>query len=64
MALGSSTQRAIHRINVRIPRLVESYCEGCGLLIAASPSKKILAVMEKLHKCPVYFRYPGHQRAG
>jgi hypothetical protein len=38
-------------------KLVELYCKGCGLLIAASPSRKILAIMEKLHSCPVYFRY-------
>jgi len=38
--------------------LVESYCEGCGLLIAASPRRKTLDVMEKVHKCPVYFHYP------
>ena len=38
-------------------RLLESYCPGCGLLIAASPSRKILAIMERLHTCPVYFRY-------
>jgi len=37
--------------------LVESYCEGCGLLIAASPRRKTLDVMEKVHTCPVYFHY-------
>jgi hypothetical protein len=43
-------------------KLVESYCPGCELLIAASPSRKILDTMEKLHDCPVHFRYPqsGH----
>jgi len=30
---------------------------ACGLLIAASPRRRILTVMEKLHECPVYFRY-------
>jgi hypothetical protein len=37
--------------------LVASYFKACGLLIAASPNRKTLDVMEKLHKCPVYFRY-------
>jgi hypothetical protein len=40
--------------------LVASYCKGCGLLIAASPRRKTLDVMETLHHCPVYFHY--HQR--
>jgi 5-methylcytosine-specific restriction endonuclease McrA len=39
-------------------RLVESYCHTCGLLIAASPQRRVLAIMERLHRCPVYFRYP------
>jgi hypothetical protein len=37
--------------------LVASYCRGCGLLIAASTKRKSLDVMEKAHKCPVYFHY-------
>jgi hypothetical protein len=40
--------------------LVASYCKGCGLLIAASPRRKTLDMMETLHHCPVYFHY--HQR--
>jgi hypothetical protein len=40
--------------------LVASYCKGCGLLIAASPSRKTLDVMETIHHCPVYFHY--HRR--
>jgi len=39
-------------------KLIESYCSACGLLIAASPRRQVLAIMEKLHRCPVYFRYP------
>lgn len=39
-------------------KLIESYCVSCGLLIAASPRRRILTVMEKLHQCPVYFHYP------
>jgi hypothetical protein len=38
-------------------KLMESYCPGCGLLIAASPSLKLLSVMETLHSCPVHFHY-------
>jgi len=41
--------------------LVASYCKGCGLLIAASPRRKTLDMMETLHHCPVYFHY--YQRA-
>jgi hypothetical protein len=37
--------------------LVASYCKGCGLLIAASPRRKTLDMMEVLHHCPVYFHY-------
>jgi len=37
--------------------LVASYCKGCGLLIAASPRRKTLDIMETLHQCPVYFHY-------
>jgi hypothetical protein len=55
MASGhpSSTRKASpHSV-----KLIESYCVACGLLIAASPRRRILAVMEKLHECPVYFHY-------
>jgi hypothetical protein len=44
-------------INRSADGLVASYCKGCGLLIAASPKRKTLDVMEKVHKCPVYFHY-------
>jgi hypothetical protein len=37
--------------------LVASYCKGCGLLIAASPRRKTLDIMEIIHHCPVYFHY-------
>jgi hypothetical protein len=30
-------------------KLIESYCLACGLLIAASPRRRVLAIMEKLH---------------
>ena len=57
MAVPSVNLHPIRKVNPYAFRLLESYCPGCGLLIAASPSRKILAVMEKLHVCPVYFRY-------
>ena len=44
-------------INRSADGLVASYCKGCGLLIAASPKRKTLDVMEKVHECPVYFHY-------
>jgi hypothetical protein len=44
-------------INRSADGLVASYCKGCGLLIAASPKRKTLDVMEKVHTCPVYFHY-------
>jgi len=55
MASGHSS--SIRKTNPHSVKLIESYCLACGLLIAASPRRRILAVMEKLHECPVYFRY-------
>lgn len=49
-------QHAVRKASPYHVRLIESYCLGCGLLIAASPRDKILATMERLHMCPVYFR--------
>lgn len=46
--------RKTHPVN---PRLIESYCAICGLLIAASPSPAILRKIEKAHECPVYLTY-------
>jgi len=61
----SSHPFSTRKINPFCITLIESYCNGCGLLIAASPRRRILAVMEKLHHCPVYFRYEQPlQRAG
>lgn len=45
-------------------RLIESYCPSCELLIAASPRKQILDVMERLHHCPVHYRYPKKTEEG
>ena len=36
-------------------KLIESYCLACGLLIAASPRRRILAVMERLYRVPGVF---------
>jgi len=63
MAFGLIQHRPIHKRNLHAIRLLESYCPGCGLLIAASPSRKILVIMERLHVCPVYFRYPQERTA-
>jgi|GEM_PF-2551436 hypothetical protein len=50
--------RAVRRnVNKFADGLVASYCKSCGLLIAASPTRRTLDVMENLHKCPVYFHY-------
>ena len=54
----SAFPSVIRKPNAFCARLIESYCFGCGLLIAASPRIGILSVMERLHTCPVYFRYP------
>jgi hypothetical protein len=50
----SASRRNVNRL---ADGLVASYCKGCGLLIAASPTRKTLDVMENLHECPVYFHY-------
>jgi hypothetical protein len=51
-------RRAVRRnVNRFADGLVASYCKGCGLLIAASPRRKTLDVMEDSHQCPVYFHY-------
>jgi len=62
MAFGIAKPGPLRKSNPYAPRLIESYCPGCGLLIAASPSKKVLAIMERLHVCPVYFRYSSGRR--
>lgn len=48
---------AIRKVNIGCAALIESYCKGCGLLIAASPRTHILKVMESIHRCPVYCCY-------
>lgn len=34
------------------PRIVEAYCASCGNFIAASPSPKLLNIVERMHVCP------------
>lgn len=48
---------AVRKVNIGCAALIESYCKGCGLLIAASPRTHILKVMESIHICPVYCCY-------
>lgn len=48
---------AVRKVNMACATLIESYCKGCGLLIAASPRMQILKVMERIHTCPVYCCY-------
>jgi hypothetical protein len=52
----------VRRASPFCARLIESYCAGCGLLIAASPLRNILSIMERLHECPVYFHYPQSEK--
>src|SRR5689334_18892384 len=33
-------------------RITEAYCASCGNFIAASPSPKLLNIVEKMHVCP------------
>lgn len=39
-------------------KLIESYCNGCGQFIAASPLKKVLHLMEQMHRCGVHLHTP------
>jgi hypothetical protein len=56
-SMNRDDSSAIRKASSYCVRLIESYCVGCGLLIAASPRRQVLAIMEKLHECPVYFHY-------
>ena len=62
MPRAPTNEYPVRKSNPHTLQLIESYCPGCGLLIAASPSQKILRIMEELHVCPVYFRYPQNVR--
>lgn len=56
MAMAAFEPRWTRKANARYPGLVESYCNGCGLFIAASPRRRVLEIMEEMHRCPAYFR--------
>jgi len=43
----------VHYAHAGNKTLTESHCSLCGMLIAASPQKKYLAVAEAAHKCPM-----------
>jgi len=49
---------SVFKMNPYHPKLIEAYCPGCGLLIAASPRPDVLRILERIHACPVYFQYP------
>jgi len=53
----SPSKFSVLKVNLRHPKLIESYCPACGLLIAASPRPEVLRILERIHACPVYFRY-------
>jgi hypothetical protein len=59
--MASGNLSAIRKASPYCVKLMESYCVGCGLLIAASPLRRVLTIMERLHECPVYFRYEQPQ---
>lgn len=54
---GSPSKLCVFKVNPQHPKLIESYCPACGLLIAASPRPEALRILESIHACPVYFRY-------
>jgi len=53
----SPSKLSVLKVNPSHPKLIESYCPACGLLIAASPRPEVLRIFERIHACPVYFRY-------
>jgi hypothetical protein len=55
---GQIIRRSLWKVNPRQPKLVEAYCPACAMLIAASPRPEVLRKLERIHVCPVYFRYP------
>lgn len=49
----SPERASFRRVTSSSSRLIESYCENCGLFIAGSPAQRILEIMEQLHRCQV-----------
>lgn len=47
----ASEHSSFRRVTSTSSRLIESYCENCGLFIAGSPAQRILEIMEQLHRC-------------
>jgi hypothetical protein len=47
----------IRRVSAKTNRLLESHCNSCGLLVAASPKRRFLEMAERAHICPVYCNY-------
>lgn len=42
---------SFRRVTSTSSRLIESFCENCGLFIAASAAQSIIELMERLHRC-------------
>jgi hypothetical protein len=55
-------QKMVRRSSSRNKRLIESYCPACRELIAASPQTRLLALLEKAHRCPQAPRIEKVQR--
>lgn len=53
----SHSPAVVRNVNISCATLIESYCKSCGLLIAASPHRRIIQIMERIHECPVYCCY-------
>jgi hypothetical protein len=53
----SDGKLSLWKVNPHHTKLMEIYCPGCGLLIAASPRPEVLRILERIHVCPVYFQY-------
>lgn len=41
-----------HVPNLRRPQVIESYCQNCGLFVAASSNPALLLAAEAIHTCP------------
>ena len=41
----------VHVPNLRTARLIESYCDVCGLFVAASTRLELIRAAEKAHAC-------------
>jgi hypothetical protein len=41
----------VHQVHAENKTITESHCLLCGVLVAASPQDKYLAIAESVHKC-------------